>query len=165
MIAASVARARGQGLETPADSVTTRESTVVIQGAASRRIQFEAHDYFVRPLHPGSALTEVLCFVPKTSATQSDHQLDANTLSVASRSRDFVDRLAAGCAAKDGVMPASFTFEQINAREKNTGHEASKLQKKVELLGPNSFPPDVDPHILPAQLPAGGDFNWNEKRY
>jgi hypothetical protein len=149
----------GAGEIAPADSVTTREGALSAGGVSYQQIEFEGRDYFMKSPRPGSALTEVLCAKP-ASAT-------APALSVASRSRAFVDALVQGCAAKAGAQasPERFTFEQRPARENKTAHQAAPGQQKVELLGPSNFPPDVDPHILPGQPPAGGNFDWNEKRY
>lgn len=145
----------------PTDSVTTREAAVNIGGVTYQHVQFEGRDYFMKSARPGSALTEVNCQAPKPSSPTLAREGD---LAVASRSREFVDRLRQGCEAKDGQVPERFTFEQPALSSKKASQEA-KPRQKVELLGPNSFPPDVDPHILPEQLPAGGNFDWNQKRY
>lgn len=175
------------------DSVTTHEANVVIEGQSYRQVRFEGHDYFLREARPGSVLVEVRCQRPiaetgrgQTGATEaatptpmpatamrpsrderarSSPSVESTALAVASRSRAFVDKLQDGCAPKEGLPPERFTFEQRENRAAKSGQGAVKPKRKVELLGPNSFPSDLDPHVLPEPLPAGGNFDRNQKRY
>ena len=76
-----------------------------------------------------------------------------------------MNTLIDGCALKAGVAPERFTFEQRANIKAQTSQEDAKPRKKIELLGPENFPSDVDPHVLPEQSPAGASFDWNQRRY
>lgn len=168
------------------DSVTTHEASVVIGGTSYRQVRFEGHDYFLKDARPGSVLVEVRCQRPSATPAEEDaptavrsattpadatattaRSADATPapLAVASRSRAFVDKLQDGCAPKEGLPPERFTFEQRENRAAKASQDAAKPKRKVELLGPKSFPDDLDPHVLPEPPPAGGNFERSEKRY
>jgi hypothetical protein len=161
MIAAAAVPAAAQTPATPqADSVTTRETSVKTPDGPFQWVRSDGHDYFLKATRPGSVLVEVRCRSPKgLDVTRS-----AGQLKVASRAQAFVDRLADGCAPKQGVAPESFTFEQRPDRRAKASFEATKPGPSARPPGAEHFPPDVDPHILP--VPTGpNDAFPDETRY
>ncbi len=144
-------------INSEATSITTLEASAAIDGVTYQRIQYKSRDYFIRASRPGSALIEVSCQSPQGMSPEQ-------TLTPKQRSKDFVSRLEQGCSSKQGdSKPERFTFEQPT-RTEPTSAKPAKAQK-VELLGPKSFPSDLDPHVLPDQPAAGGTFDWKERRY
>jgi|GEM_PF-5219593 len=152
-----------------ADSVTTKEENVTIGGDSFRHIQFENHDYYLSTPRPGSVLVEVRCRKPEPApapnAKAAGEAKSALPMPPASRSREFVNRLADGCAPKLGVQPERFTFEQSENKTARLSQEASKPKQKAESPEARSLPPDLDPHVLPDPVTPGSTFDEGRKQY
>ena len=140
--------------EMTADSVTTYESQIMIDGQSYTHVQTAGHDYFLKTARPGSVLIEVRCRRPGTPANEP--------LEPKSRSHEFTEKLNEGCAKKDGHTPESFTFEQ---RENKTAKASQEATKPKERPDAKLYPPELDPHVLPDPTGPGSTFDPDQKRY
>jgi hypothetical protein len=134
------------------DSVSTKEFVIQVGRDHFQRIEFEGHDYFMKSARPGSHLVEVFCQAPAGLELKKS----AADLKTASRSGSFTKRLTDGCAIKDGVRPARFTFEETVLKPPPKGSLTPGSKPKP--FGAHSLPADTDPHVIPEPVDPASAF-------